>query len=482
MEVFKNASSEKNSWETWETSFKVCREGFDEGRIGFFSQNNIGAISAVGIRDYSNKISKDQTKWCIERVLELANTSIVNQKSASYLNMESNPFDEEPSLSILPNLLNLEISEEQESLCRLLIFSSFLELRTDNGIHSKIIKHISTKLWETSPAFANSCIRGIIYFGSFSRPRGHGYIEPNDESLKYEESVKSIYEEVVKLSITEPNWNALNYTKYGSWFYDKAFDLLPESHKFTEEHIKFCYKYLNLLFEETKSNERRDFGEHDEKNPMASHDFEWKIGKLLIQQNDEFTQPLFDFLLSLGFKNHENLTTKSYDFLADCLKYTLCEEIDILTGEKFWYMWERLFEKMKEKSSDMFFSQLLLKVKWIGNPRDWKPLSDKISFYKEIIYTFGDTNLDDVITFLGGIGCKSMLPQGISWITDISKKGNNWSWTSELNAEKLIQRCYYLFEDEIKHDKGLLVDFILLLDHMVDSGSSLAFFIRENMI
>jgi len=52
----------------------------------------------------------------------------------------------------------------------------------------------------------------------------------------------------------------------------------------------------------------------------------------------------------------------------------------------------------------------------------------------------------------------------------------------DYNAEKYIQRAYYLHGNEIKADQQMKANFFVILDRMLAAGSAVAYLIKEAMI
>ena len=55
-------------------------------------------------------------------------------------------------------------------------------------------------------------------------------------------------------------------------------------------------------------------------------------------------------------------------------------------------------------------------------------------------------------------------------------------WLNSIQGDRLIMRLYNDHIASIKHNKRLMDNFIYLLNHMIDLGSSNAYYIRENVI
>lgn len=81
------------------------------------------------------------------------------------------------------------------------------------------------------------------------------------------------------------------------------------------------------------------------------------------------------------------------------------------------------------------------------------------------------------------IGGKELLPEGISWLTEIFKSNPYSSFDlTSVSSNRMIKRLFYDHISEIKNDKALIDDYVWILNRMVDLGSSDAYLFRENVI
>ena len=156
----------------------------------------------------------------------------------------------------------------------------------------------------------------------------------------------------------------------------------------------------------------------------------------------------------------------------------------------FWKLWEILFALIPSNGIHPLIKKLLLDIRYLlwdyqGNPNenDWSVLNEKKEFYKKIFIEKGRSNTSSAINVLSTIGGNELLPDGISWLTEIFKSNLNESLSlTTISSERMIKQLFYNHISKIKNNKVLIEDYIWILNRMVDLGSSEAYLFRENVI
>jgi hypothetical protein len=145
-------------------------------------------------------------------------------------------------------------------------------------------------------------------------------------------------------------------------------------------------------------------------------------------------------------------------------------------------IWRQIDAFLTSKGS-FLFSDLLLHTKWNGGTRDWEPIKNMKPFLEEMIEKYGFFQPAVVINLLTHPGNKILMPKGISSLVSFLKKpAVPPSLMSMPFFEKLMFRIYEYYLDDLKADKGLLQDYLWMLDQLVSQGSSDAYWIREFLI
>jgi hypothetical protein len=214
------------------------------------------------------------------------------------------------------------------------------------------------------------------------------------------------------------------------------------------------------------------------------------------------TKPVFISLINATSQHDDNNPQGSINVLK-FLNYTIDfivlkfydsgnmkGQIDNNTIEEhFWSLWNVLYEELPESGSHPLTKKLMLDVDYlqrdlVGKPNlnNWSVLKKEKLFYKKVMLTKGKNNLQSAINIMSTIG-GYLLPEGINWIAEIIRANENQAiWLNSIQGDRLIMRLYNDHIAPMKDNKRLMDNYIYLLNHMIDLGSSNAYYIRENVI
>lgn len=166
------------------------------------------------------------------------------------------------------------------------------------------------------------------------------------------------------------------------------------------------------------------------------------------------------------------------------------EHIDSITVEKhFWALWNVLYEELPESGIHPLTKKILFDIDYLqrdiaGKPNlnNWVALKNGKQFYRKVLLTKGRNNLQSAINIMSTVG-GYLLPEGVDWIAKIIRYNEAQSMCLKtFQGDRLILRLYNDHIASIKNNKKLMDNYIYILNHMIDLGSSNAYYIRENVI
>lgn len=214
------------------------------------------------------------------------------------------------------------------------------------------------------------------------------------------------------------------------------------------------------------------------------------------------TKPVFISLINATSQRNDNNPQGSINVLK-FLNYTIDfivlkfydsgnmkGQIDNNTIEKhFWSLWNVLYEELPESGIHPLTKKLMLDVDCLqrdiaGKPNlnNWIVLKKEKLFYKKVMLTKGRNNLRSAVNIMSTVG-GYLLPEGVDWIAEIIRSNEAQAiWLNSIQGDRLIMRLYNDHIAPIKDNKRLMDNYIYLLNHMIDLGSSNAYYIRENVI
>ena len=214
------------------------------------------------------------------------------------------------------------------------------------------------------------------------------------------------------------------------------------------------------------------------------------------------TKPVFISLINATSQHDDNNPQGSMNVLK-FLNYTIDfivlkfydsgnmkGQIDNNTIEEhFWSLWNVLYEELPESGIHPLTKKLMLDVDCLqrdiaGKPNlnNWIVLKKEKLFYKKVMLTKGRNNLRSAVNIMSTVG-GYLLPEGVDWIAEIIRSNEAQAiWLNSIQGDRLIMRLYNDHIAPIKDNKRLMDNYIYLLNHMIDLGSSNAYYIRENVI
>lgn len=149
----------------------------------------------------------------------------------------------------------------------------------------------------------------------------------------------------------------------------------------------------------------------------------------------------------------------------------------------FWQLWTYLREWATVPGRRWLASLILLDVQWTAESRYWLPLESGREEYLRALRQFGDTDLRAAMRVLATAGSRALLPAALPVVVELLKAHHEQRLLLSSSTTELVVQ--HLFQQHLGHIKSrppLLEDLLWLLDAMVDSSSSVAYLIREEVI
>lgn len=324
-----------------------------------------------------------------------------------------------------------------------------------------------------------------------------------EESLKKEnEFVQQIAsDKKSKLDLTE-----ISLEKSEGYLLARAFVITPYDTT-DKEFTDFINHILPIVLGDLTKEEDYSYNRNKESRQFhheSISDIEQYLANLFLEANFDFSKSVLTTLVNSLSKNTPRQRfgrDDLFQFVNNALEFfvlTLYEngnsKIDqtkyTMQKTKFWELWEVLYDLIPSDGKHPLIKILLLDIRYLlwdyqGNPNEnnWSALNGKKEFYKKMFLEKGKNNASSVINVFSTIGGKELLPEGISWLTEIFKSNPYSSFDlTSVSSNRMIKRLFYDHISEIKNDKALIDDYVWILNRMVDLGSSDAYLFRENVI
>lgn len=492
-QTFLNKSEENKTYQFW----KECLEYYknvDTSKLTFIDSFPIGTLATLGLDLFNLELSDDDFEFCANTVIEIAQKLYERKKNErndfENLDFSLSIYDSNSVYGSLPKLFLFKnrLNNEQIDKVRSLTFLFIRDFHTEIDIHVKhLYDSFKRNVWSVDYQFAYNCFIGMILYAEFNKKysRHKQYSETQISHIQSEENEILNF---IENNTDEYVFSNLSYSRYSHWDLDKVAHIFPIYQEFNFSYI-FLKAIFNAQIESYSLAEGRS----------RSVDY-YKIGLTIRETIINFlfeipfninTNSFFEIIIDTGINYDSSNRESRYaiEYMENFVEW-FYYKVDSNHGnqimlDNFWKFWNTLFDKLKSGSYLFNKEYLFYGNYWNSEAEDWFVIkqSNQIDTYLNNISKFEYINILALMQLLSGIGFQSLNPQSIKTLTKHLK--SDTKQLLNLNyfyGEKLIMRCFKNKIKEIKEDDLLLEDFLWLLNHMINLGSSKAYYIRENLI
>lgn len=459
----------------------------EEESFYLFNHSIPAEVCSVMIRDYFEKLSKEEGDFCASIILEVASSS-------SGPNYQYQVTDgAQSAISVLPVLLE-KIPKEKRNIKEILLFSLFNYYPIDmagTSFNAFSIMAIH-KLWKTSFEDAQSILMGYLFlkpkFDALrEKTRQENYkknkynLQDSDVMKKFLEENKTYLQKIINNQLLIDDIGDIE--QIDLYTLKTAFQLIPLKTE-DKEHKIIVKKIISAFVEKLISNDREDRVDY-----KVRHDFLEKLAYFILSSPKEEIQEYIK-----PFLNKFN----SSEAIADLFEEFISAEDYLNSYENFWEIWNLFKEKTIEvcKKGDGYWyvdkiikSYLFAQNPWKESAIEWHTFKDENKrFFKEISEKIGHcpSALYAISKLLNDIG-SSYLDDGILWLSDMLKNnGNLLDAKLEINTiyylENLVKKYVYKNREKLKKTVELKQKVLIILDFLINKGSVIGYMLRENVL
>lgn len=467
------------------TVIKKIQKG--DKHIGYFEQSIPIYVAGVLMRDYKDKLTKEDRDWCAKIVLEIASVPSTVEYSPQAGDGVS------IAISSLPNLV--DINKETDELISVLLLCTLFNLHHVGGnqtLSDIAVVTILHNLWKVSSNLAQSILVGyIILKPAYDKTREkvrrsnlkskkyetseHEVIEALDDD--YEKQIEDIFNGKIALKdvfkvIPELDMSALA----------TAFELIPYSTS-DKEHKKLAHAILDILSKKLadRDNEDRYFHTHNL--------FEKITHFILTSDKSDIKTYLEPFITN--FEVYKSGSDLLEAFLSAADK--LSESYDNL-----WEVWDLYYPKVLEISKSSHHSSwdttvihnyLFAWMHFKEEAREWHILKSKNKkFFEKAVSEFGApvAVLYSLAKVLFDVG-SNYLEDGIDWLSNLMESNpelnmRDWEVNTLYHLEYVLRRYVLNRHEQIRKDPRLKKRVLTVLNMMINKGSVSAYLLREDIL
>ena len=362
--VMDNDPKHENTFDKWISFYETHKADKSQTNDPFeltlnrFSSAQEG-LAAVGVRDYWDKLSVEQRRWCITKLLENARIGLQSRQMTSMLQGET--------LSVLPLLLNkAELMGEELLTTREILFHSLIYQHDNNVVVPKLLNGVVENLWQVDYDFAVSCMAGLCRLAYCS------YVLFSDEydsenRLRQQAYRKILIDRVINCQL---KFRPDRVNQIADWCFHylaRALAIINWSSA-PADCVQLAQRCMNLYIDHLSNDYNRDNRWHRRERVNISElmRMEDQVGRLLYELPTAVTQPLFRILLETNIKtNQRREVGQSIDRVFT--KIIILE--DSMHSGHLWPLWSTLAQIIRDHSAYGLLSFLFLRFKelrWSG--------------------------------------------------------------------------------------------------------------------
>lgn len=457
-----------------------------------FNRSIPGNACSILIRDYHEKLSKDEKSYCKDIILEISSISL----RINYGYQLGDGVD--AAIGVLPILLK-EFPEEKENI-KYIIFLTLLD-STNMGHNREFCnyskKAILNNLWDISFDDAQSLLSGYLWMKPKyeelrlklheQKPeKRYDYRIPEFQLVK--EFIDKYNTELKKVIDNKITINDLDeIEKLDLHILKTAFQLIPPNN--IKEHKELAQTIISTFAEDllSKREDRVDY--------WLRYDFLEKLADFILNSSEpdvsNYLNPFVD-----KFNNSKSIAVLFERFII---------AVDVLnpsntTYNNFWTVWNLFYEKIVELCNDGDYGHTkdiiksyLFAETMKEDATEWHVFKDGFKenykrFFRKITDDIGccPSVLYSISKLLNNIG-SIYLNDGIVWISNMLKNNENL-WTCELETntiyylEKLVRKYSYLNREELRKSTQLKQEFLVILDFLIEKESVVGYMLRETIL
>jgi hypothetical protein len=498
----------------WADFFKAERSQSKTGKHEEYDKNPLLALSetkqlveelksgrnAMGIMDYStpgfscskllieykDKLSKEDKEFCKDIIL----SNISNLLSDDYEYQISDGV--EASVNAIPALIN-EYPEEAENYVSIMVLALLDE--TPIGHYKRICDYViesihKSELWKGNAKVAQSILFGYVKLKPLYK---NIVVEIRKEQAWGRISKSLVLENLDKINadftFENISFDINDIDSLDIHALEIVYQLIPSDTK-DKIHLDIYAKSLPSLASQLLKDRRSykdDSGDGSNIYLLRQHIFKNFAYFILQRENSEIEVFLKPFIDSFS----------STEETASFIEKLVSAEDYLNSHEKFWYIWNRLYPKIKELCvnphgyylKNVVINYLLAWRWWREGVEEWHSLKkENLSLYTNSSKEIGNipSVLYSIVKVLNSIGT-NFKDEGIDWIHTIVTN-NKTLHLDDLESntlyylEKFLRKFVFLNRQKIKEEIRLKNKIIPILDFMIERGSIHSYLLRESIL
>jgi hypothetical protein len=443
--------------------------------------------AAVLVRDHPNELDKPDLSFCIEMLINTVSDSMAseNQLLVSTFAKASTAVTQ-----VLPVILDY-VHKKEKSHVRELIVNALTHENED--FNKSVAIGIQKYLWQREPDFAQRCFDGAFEFARLRKTQWdqRSPIFDKDSSPKINRPLIKLRKQIIK-GIASVNSDDISFDSHMNSDLLISFLMIPD--KFiSQQHTSLFMRMISLI-QNAKVDDQNN-NRHRESN-------------LDLEEKFEFMRCLTRYLWVLPDRDRNkviqgitNRIADDLDLADDLLLFSLVESERTISLNVFWSVWEQiavpvqgsieviLSNRHSDREGKQLINRLLFTDFPLQNTKHKEELREILTHGQKQILTFVMNTCSNVIVYEDFAQLVLYFPglflsDGLFILSEHAK--NDMNVLDGINTiyylEHLLRRVLISKRSSNKIKSHVYDACFLLLNAMVEKGSTIAFFLREHLL
>jgi len=442
--------------------------------------------TAVLIRDYANELEKPDLSWCIEL---LVNTVTDNLNSKNQILVSTFAKASTAVTQVLPIILDY-VEEKEKSHVRELIVNALTH--TNRDFNKNIAIGIQKHLWQIEPDFAQRCFDGAFEFARLQKVQWDSRkpIMEKDTTSELDQQLTELRMQIIS-GIATVDSGEISFDSHSSCDLLNSFLIVPDIF-ISQKHTLLFLDMIKLIQDAAIADENDS---SSRRNLNLSQKFEFvrcltkHLWVLPAQERDKVIQSI------------TNRIVDDLDLADDLLLFSLGESERTKSLNVFWDIWKQiavaiqdnievvLSNRHSNREGKQLINRLLFTDFPLQNSKHKEELHEILTHGQKQLLTFAMSTCANVVVYEDFAKLVLYFPgiffsEGLFILSEHVK--NNVNVLDGINTiyylEHLLRRILISNRSSNKIKSHIHDACLLLLNAMVEKGSTIAFFLREHLL
>lgn len=503
--VYEREKLEREYYKTWRDAFVETKALVEELKTGSLEDLSPmyfgGAVTAatVFIRDHSGELTEEDITWCAELIFSA--TTINADTNNSLAISDVTDYDgAAAAASVLPVLLDFASSKKEKVLVKRLVATGLTH--ANEKVRNSTAVGIREHLWQRDAEFAQNCFNGALEYAHFEKTNQVKrwklpYLEGDkkDDELNRLKTKRGKFREQLAQGKISNTIEVISLKTHSSWHILAPNLMIPNGSK-KSSHINLFSQMLTIFFEleDKRHNYLSDEDEKLEVDYRIPLDFTKRFAEYLFLLQEAGYEDLVEQL-----KTGCDIAPEFINYLVSCIAV---EAEKASQEEGYWKFWQRLSIKIQEiaieiaqhSSEKRYIDDRSKLIRgFLKSDIDWQKIdleNQSISHGKDMILDFVNKAGKNVDVFEALAKLMYYFPSiffesGVQILAKHQKEEKGIHLLSGVNTafylERSIQR-YLQLNQTGPLSRKMHESCFVLLDGIVETASSRAYYLREHLI